>query len=130
MMGTDGGTRALAQPRHSLDDDAARENIEEGGDAERRQAFHLAVAVVMLVVGGPVSRAHRDPCDDGRTEIDQRMERVRDQREGADGDADDEFRRRKATAGQDRNRGHFFLLAADHGQPHKAGIGGHTIEPS
>ena len=63
--------RAVAQMADGLDHDAAGQHIEQGDDAERRQALDLAVAVVMLLVGGLVGNPHHQPGDDGGDQIGQ-----------------------------------------------------------
>ena len=46
-----GGGRAFAQMAVGLDQNTAGKQIEQGSDAERREALELAVAVVVLLVG-------------------------------------------------------------------------------
>ena len=72
---------------------------------ERRQALKLAVAVMMLFVRGSVGNPHHQPGDDGRDHVDRGVQGLGDQRETADGDADREFGRGHAGAGEDRDRG-------------------------
>jgi len=48
---TGAGTPSRSRPK-ALDQDAAGQNIEQGGDPERGEALELAVAVMMLVIGG------------------------------------------------------------------------------
>ena len=96
--------RAFAQAAAGLDQDAARQHIEHRDDAERRQALDLAVAVMMFLVGRAVGNPHHHPGDDGRDQVDRRVQRFGDQRETADRDADHEFGRGHAGAGKNRNR--------------------------
>ena len=96
--------RAFAQTAVGFDQNAARQHIEQRDDAERRQALELAVAVMMFLVRGTVGNPHHQPGDDGRDHVDRRVQRLGDQRQTADGDADREFGRRHAGAGEDRNR--------------------------
>ncbi len=116
---------AVAQAAPGGDQDAAGQHIEHRDDTERRQALDLAVAVMMLLVGRLVRHLHHHPGDHGGDQIDRRVQRLGDQREAADRDADHEFRGRHRGAGQDRNRGdtgffgrslavHRGGLAADH----------------
>ena len=60
------GRGAVAQTADGLNDDAAGEHIEQGDDAQRRQALDLAVTVVVLGVGRPVREADDDPRHNGR----------------------------------------------------------------
>ena len=96
--------RAFAQAAPGFDQDAARQHIEHRDHAERRQALDLAVAVMMFLVGGAVGHPHHQPGDDGRDHVDRGVQRLGDQRETADRDADHEFGRRHAGAGENRNR--------------------------
>ena len=96
--------RAFAQTAPGFDQNAAGQHVEQRDDAQRRNAFELAVAVMMFLVGGPVGHPHHHPGDDGRDHVDRGVQRFRDQRETADGDADREFGRGHAGAGEDRDR--------------------------
>ena len=96
--------RAFAQTAVGFDQNAARQHIEQRDDAERRNAFELAVAVMMFLVGGPVGNPHHHPGDDGGDHVDRRVQRLGDQGETADGDADRELGRGHAGAGEDRDR--------------------------
>ena len=71
---------------------------------ERRQALELAVAVMMFLVGRRVGHPHHQPGDDGRDHVDRGVQGLRDQRQRADRDADGEFRRGHAGAGENRDR--------------------------
>ncbi len=74
---------------------------------------YLPWAVMMLLVGGHIRHPHHQPGHDGRDHIDRGVQRLRDQREAADGDADREFRRRHAGAGgQSRSRRRRILRCA------------------
>ena len=73
--------RALAQPAPGGDQDAARQHIEHRDDAERGQAFDLAVAVMMFLVRRPVRHPHHHPGHDGGDQIDRGVQRLRDQRQ-------------------------------------------------
>ena len=95
---------AFAQMAIGCDHDAARQYIEHGDHAERRQAFELAVAVMMFIVGGAIGNPHHQPGDDGRNQIDRTVQGLGNQRETADGDTDHEFRSGHAGAGNDRDR--------------------------
>ncbi|MHC2724711.1 hypothetical protein ACVMGE_007198 [Bradyrhizobium diazoefficiens] len=107
---------SLAQPAVGLDQDAAGEHVEQGGDAERGDALQLAVAVVMLVVGRLVGHPHHRPGDDGRDQVDRGVQGFRDQRERADRHADHELRRRHAAAGEDRDgRDRGLVVLGGHG---------------
>ncbi len=102
---------ALHEPLHRFHRDAAGEQEQQRGRRERGDAFHLAVAVMMLFVGGTIGDAHRVPGDERRAEIDQAVQGVRNQGEAADRHADHEFRDREQSAGEGGNRGDFFFLA-------------------
>ncbi len=97
--------RVLAQTAPGFDENAAGEHIQHRDHAERGDALELAMAVMMLLVGGAVGNPHHHPGDDGRDHIDRRVQGLRDQRETADRDADDELRRCHAGAGKHGNRG-------------------------
>ena len=97
--------RAFAQAAPGCDQDAARQHIKQGDDAERGDALELAMAVLMLLVGGQVGDPHHDPGDHGRGHVDRRVQGLGDQREAADGDANHEFRHRHPGAGEYRNSG-------------------------
>ena len=99
-----GGGAPSLQPAPGFDQNAAGQHIEQGDDAERRQALELAVAVMMLVVRRPVGNPHHQPGDDGGDHVDRGVQRFGDQRQTADGDADREFRRGHRGAGEDRDR--------------------------
>ena len=75
-----------------------------GDNAERGNALELAVAVMMFLVGGPVGNPHHQPGDDGRDHIDRAVQRLGDQRETADGNADHELGGSHPGAGKDGNR--------------------------
>ena len=114
-----GGGDAFAQAAPGFDQNAAGQHVEQRDDAERRQALELAVAVMMLVVRGPVGNPHHQPGDDGRDHVDRGVQRLGDQRETADGDADHELRRGHAGAGEDRDRrdrGFFAVGMGCHGR--------------
>ena len=85
---------------------------------ERRQALELAVAVMMFLVGRLVGHPHHQPGDDGRDHVDRGVQGLRDQRQRADRDADREFGRGHAGAGENRDRGDVGLdgLGACHGR--------------
>ena len=95
---------ALAQAAPGFDQDAAGQHVKQRDDKERRQALELAVAVMMFVVGGQVRHPHHQPGDDGRDHVDRGVQGLRDQRERADRDADREFGRGHAGAGENRDR--------------------------
>ena len=97
--------RALAQPAVGFDQDAARQHIEHRDHDQRRQAFELAVAVMMLRVGGAVGNPHHHPGHDGRDQVDRRVQGLGDQGQAADGDADRELGGGHGGAGKDRDRG-------------------------
>ena len=62
--------RAFAQAAPGFDQDAAGQHIEDRDHAERGDALELAVAVMMLLVGGQVGDPHHHPGDDGRDHVD------------------------------------------------------------
>ena len=99
-----GGDSAFAQAAPGFDENAARQHIEHRDHAERGEAFELAVAVVMFLVRGLAGNPHHQPGDDGRDQVDGRVQRLGDQCETADGNADHEFGRGHDGAGQNRNR--------------------------
>ena len=73
--------RAFAQAAPGFDQNAAGQHIEQGDDAERRQALELAVAVMMLVVRRLVGNPHHRPGDDGGDQVDRAVQRFGDQRQ-------------------------------------------------
>ena len=77
--------RALAQTAVGFDQNAARQHIEQRDNAERRYALQLAVAVMMLLVRGAVGYPHHQPGDNGRDDVDRRVQRLGHQGEAADG---------------------------------------------
>ena len=95
---------AFAQPAPGFDQDAAGQHVEQRDDKQRRQALELAVAVMMFLIGRRVGHPHDQPGDDGRDHVDGGVQGLGDQRERADRDADGEFRRSHAGAGEDRDR--------------------------
>ncbi len=96
--------RAFAQAAVGFDQNAAGQHVEHRDDAERGDALELAVAVMMLLVRGSVGNPHHHPGDDGRDHVDRTVQGFGNQRQTADGDADHEFGRGHAGAGEDRNR--------------------------
>jgi hypothetical protein len=94
----------FAQTAPGFDENAARQHIEHRDHAERGEAFDLAMAVMMLRVGGLAGNLHHQPGDDGCDQVDRRVQRFGDQGETADGNTDHEFGRGHGGAGQDRNR--------------------------
>ena len=54
----------------------SRQQEKEGGLGECRDAFHLAVAVMMFVVGRPVGDADGEIGHHRRGDVDQRMRRL------------------------------------------------------
>ena len=116
---------ALAQAAPGFDQDAAGQHVEQRDDKERRQALELAVAVMMFVVGGQIRHPHHQPGDDGRDHVDRGVQGLRDQRERADRDADREFGRGHAGAGEDRDRGDVGLDGV--GLVMGGGLAGHRV---
>ena len=100
-----GGGAPSRKPAPGFDQDAAGQHVKQRDDNERRQALELAVAVMMLLVGRLVGNPDHQPGDDGRDHVDRGVQGLRDQRERADRDADREFRRGHAGAGENRDRG-------------------------
>ena len=93
--------------------DAAGKQEQQRRLAERRDVLELAVAVGVLGVGRLVGDPDRHPGDACREKIDAGMERVGDEREAADREADDKLRRRKDQARDERYGGGAFLQRHD-----------------
>ena len=110
-----GGGAPSRKAAVGFDQDAAGQHIKQRDDAERRQALELAVAVMMFLVRGAVGNPHHQPGDDGRDHVDRGVQRLGDQRETADGDADHEFGRGHAGAGENRDRGDCGFFAGSMG---------------
>ena len=79
----DGMTFGKQQPLERLPDDKARQHEQQAGFDQCRDAFDLAVAVMVLCVGGLAGDAHRVPGHHGRDEIERRMRGLGKQRERA-----------------------------------------------
>lgn len=60
---------------------------------QRRQVFHLAVAEVVIVIGGFIADAHRQPGDAGGDKIGERVDPFGYQANTAGKNAGDEFAR-------------------------------------
>ena len=76
---------------HGLVDDAERGRHDQDGLDGRREVLVLAVAVVVLHVRRRHRLAHGPEGDECSDEVDARVERLRDQADRADVDADDEL---------------------------------------
>jgi len=64
----------------------ARQQEQKRGRSERRDAFDLAVTVMMFRIRRPIGYAHRDPGHQCRAEVDQAMQGIGYQRQTGDGD--------------------------------------------
>ena len=104
-----GGAASASDAGDRLHRHAAGEQQQQRRLAERREVLELAVPVGMRRVGRPVADADRHPSDAGGEEIDAGMQRVGDQRQAADRQADHELRRREDEARDERNGGGAFL---------------------
>ena len=79
---------AAEQPLCRLPDHHAGQHEQQRGLGERGDAFDLAVAVVVLLVGRLAGDAHREIGHHGRDEVDQRMRGLGQDRERAGHHAD------------------------------------------
>ncbi|KAF0136289.1 MAG: hypothetical protein FD152_1063 [Xanthobacteraceae bacterium] len=82
----DGVAAAHEAPRR-LGDDDARDEEQEGRLGEGRDRFDLAVAVLVVVVGRLVGKAHRIEGQKGRRSVDEAVRGLRQDRDGAAGKA-------------------------------------------
>ena len=96
-------------PDRLVDDDAG-EKEQQRGLRQRRDAFELAVPVMMLFVGRFAGNPHGDIGHHGGGEIDQRMRGFRQDRERAGHHADHALGERQSAGGRDRREGDFFLV--------------------
>src|SRR6266851_3175180 len=78
---------------------------------ERRYVLDLAVAVMVLLVGRLVGDSHREIGHQRGGEIDQRMRRLRQDRERAGREADDPLADRQRRRRRDRTERYPFLFA-------------------
>ena len=90
-------------------DHDAREQEQKRCLGERGDAFDLAVAVMVLLVGGLAGHAHREIGHHRCGEVDQRMRRLRQNGERAGGDADGGFCHREARRRGDRGKRDLLL---------------------
>ena len=88
----------------------AREEEEKRRFRERRDAFELAMSVVVFVVGGLTGDADREVRHHRGGEIDQRMRGLRQDRERAGHHADHALGKRQPAGGRDRSEGNLFLV--------------------
>ena len=100
----DGVVRAAEQPVRGLPDHDAGEQEQQRGLGQRGNALDLAVAVVVLLVGGLAGNAHREIGHHGRDKVEQRMRGFRQDRERAGGEADRGFGERQAARCDDRGQ--------------------------
>ena len=97
-------------------DHHAGEQEQQRGFRQRRDRLHLAVAVVMLLVGRLARDAHGGIGHGRRAQIDQRMTGLRQDRQRAGGDADDRLGDGQPGRGRDRGqRDLFFFVLHDLG---------------
>ena len=112
----DGMTAAAEQPVPRLPDHDAGEQEQQRGLRQRGDALDLAVAVVVLLVGGLAGDAHGEIGHHGGGEVEQRMRRLRQHRERAGGQPDHALGDRQPGGGKNRGErdallGVLFLLA-------------------
>jgi hypothetical protein len=81
-------------------------------------------AIMMFIVSRAIGNPHHNPGDHGCHEIDRTVQRFRDQREAADGDADRQFDHGHAGAGDDRDRRDPGFDSCD-GKTHGRGLAAH-----
>ena len=104
-------TLVAEQPLGRLPDHHPRQQEQQSCFGQRRHAFNLAVAVVMLLVGGLAGDAHRKIGHHRGAEIDQRMRGLGQNGERAGECADHAFRQRQTAGRGDRGeRDPFFLV--------------------
>ena len=99
------------QALRRLEDHEGREDEQQSGLDQRRDALDLAVAVVMLLVGRLSGDAHRVPGHHGRDEVERRVRGLGDQRERAGQRADERLGDRQAARGCDRRECDPFLVS-------------------
>ncbi len=101
---------AEEQPLKRLPDDVERGEQQQARLDERREAFHFAVAVEVLRVGGLVRHAHRKIGDHRRDKIENRMQRFRKNSQAAGDNRQDHFQRDEHQRRRHRpERRHLFL---------------------
>ena len=94
------------QALQRLPDHDAGEQEQQRSLGQRRHAFDLAVAVVVLLVGGLAGNAHREIGHHRRDQIEQRMGGFRQDCERAGGEADHGLGHGQAPRRRDRGQRH------------------------
>ena len=102
----------LGQALDRFPDHHAGEQEQQRGFRQRRNAFDLAVAVVVFLVGRLAGNAHRDIGHHRGAEIDQRMAGLRQDRQRAGGNADQALGDRQRGRCRDRGECDLFFFAA------------------
>ena len=108
------------QARQRLVDDPGGGEEQETGLDQRGDAFGLGMAEMMRVVRRPIGEAHRRIGDGRGTEIDERMDRLRQDRQGTGDGAGDEFGGSEEGACRERNE-RYSLLVGYHASPPSPG---------
>ncbi len=76
------------EPAHRFIGDARGQNEQQGGFGERGHALDLAVTVLMLGIGRLAGDTHGRIGEHGRSEVEERVAGLRQDRERAGHDAD------------------------------------------
>ena len=97
------------QALHGFPDHNPGEEEQERRLRQRRHAFNLAVAVVVLRVSRLARDAHRKVRHHGGHEIKERVRRLREDRERAGGKSDRAFGQRQTRRGRDGSERRLFL---------------------
>ena len=105
------GRFAGDEPAHALKRDGARKQKKEGGLDERGKRLDLAVAILVLLVRRLVGGADGKPCDRRRGDVEERVGRIRDQRQGPGRKAGSALGEGDARARRDGPEGCPFLAA-------------------
>ena len=95
---------AADQPVDGLPRSRSDDEHEEGALAQRGQVLGLAVAVVVLGVGGPRRHAHREQRQQRRDEVGGRVRGLREQAQRAGDEARDELDRDQERGRDDAER--------------------------
>ncbi len=101
---------ARHEPQHRLIDDPDAGGEEEHRLGQRRDTLVFRVAVVMFGVGRLVRQAHSDERDDGRGEIEQAVNGLRQNAERTGPEGSKEFQERQTAARKHRLQRRGLLL--------------------
>ena len=99
-----GGGPPSRRRLYEFDQNATRQDVQQGDNAERGNTLKLAVSVMMFLVGGPVGNTDHQPGDNGGDHIYRAVQRLGDQRQAADSNADHKLGGSHPGARKDGNR--------------------------